>query len=108
MGRLIFYTHKVCYENNINFIKNEEFITRAYPVPATDRLTLEFQFEKSSNVNISIYDVNGRIISRALHENFPSGLSRIDLDVSFLENGIYLYRISNDEDQYSTGRFSLK
>ena len=59
-----------------------------FPNPLTHLAIIEFSNETSSNYNVSIYDVNGRL---TMSDYTRIGL--IEIDVSNLSAGVYFYRI---------------
>jgi hypothetical protein len=62
--------------------------TRMYPNPAIDRVTIEAQ---SKLKNISIFSLNGqKVYEIAMDQN------RTDLNVNFLESGLYMIRIETE------------
>ncbi|MFT5595755.1 MAG: hypothetical protein ACI8QH_000541 [Flammeovirgaceae bacterium] len=76
---------------------------KAYPNPATDVVTLEYNLVSSGNVNISLTDITGRVIENRIFKNQPNGTFRMDFNTSSYANGIYLYNI-NVSGQNHTGK----
>ena len=62
-----------------------------FPNPVIDNIFLKDLFYEPTNVEISIYDMNGRNV---IVQNFevPSGLQSKIIDLSMLEHGIYILR----------------
>lgn len=86
----------------INFNNNKEVINqtlnnsdfKVFPNPATDELNFSFDTDKDCNVKISIYDINGRLISVLVNQNYEEGLSSGTVNLENingrkLEAGIY-------------------
>jgi len=48
---------------------------------------------KSSNVKLTVFDVNGRIVNILLNNYQSYGTYRVDFDGSNLSSGVYMYRI---------------
>lgn len=72
---------------NIQDANNEQF--RLYPIPARDKLFIDgIEFAK---VNVSILSINGLLIKQI------EGVGIKELDLSDLQNGIYLVKISNEK-----------
>ncbi|MFT6998218.1 MAG: hypothetical protein ACJAQ4_001978 [Cryomorphaceae bacterium] len=76
---------------------------KAYPNPATDVVTLEYNLVASGNVNISLTDITGRVIENRIFKNQPNGTFRMDFNTSSYANGIYLYNV-NVSGQNHTGK----
>jgi len=78
-----------------------EFVS--YPNPCTDILNFSYNLESTSDVQLSIQDVTGKTIKL---KNFPdqsAGNQLLDIDVSELNPGVYVYSLSSD-DRRSTGK----
>lgn len=65
----------------------------AYPVPATNNLTVEFSNTVTESIAVEVLDMNGRSMIRQ-NENVVSGLNRINIDTQNLQAGTYLSRIT--------------
>jgi hypothetical protein len=66
----------------------------AYPSPASQNTTVHFALDKPSFVEISIIDMTGQIVSTVRHNTMEAGNHTLDLDVSTLPTGSYMYAIS--------------
>ncbi len=76
-------------QNNIAF--------KCYPVPTSNNLKISFQESNSVNATIKIYDLLGKVVLNKQVENTGNGQQVIDLDVSFLKEGIHIVEFSNNE-----------
>ena len=63
----------------------DETVPYVYPNPANDELNIS-GLPVQNNVNIQIVDITGK---KVLESNYPPSTS-VDIDVSFLEDGIYM------------------
>ena len=70
--------------------------TMVFPNPASNLVTLAFEYQQNAKVKISIFNILGEIV---LQKNVISNnsLNKYQLDVSNLNNGIYNVVISADE-----------
>ncbi len=76
-------------DKNIN---NSNLETILYPNPNDGRFSLNFNFEPTSQVNISVYDISGKEVFN------DSTSSKIHiLDLKKLTSGIYYVKISSNE-----------
>lgn len=70
---------------------------KAYPIPTSDKLNLEYELLNSGKVYTEIYDLSGKLIDYAVEEGV-TGENKLDLDVSDLKPGMYLVKISSGEN----------
>jgi hypothetical protein len=71
------------------------------PNPATEVVSFKFDLNGATNAKIQLFDISGKEVSSAL----SSG--SFDLNVSGLESGSYIYRIST-ESSFKTGKIIKK
>ncbi len=64
---------------------------KLYPNPASDKLFIEGEIESKEDLNYSIFDLSGRLVDFNNLENL-----RQQIDVSKLENGMYIFQIIMD------------
>jgi len=62
-----------------------------YPVPASNELNIDLNLPTVEDVNIEVYDIQGRLLDRSLHSNI--GTETIQKDVTEFRTGNYLIRI---------------
>ncbi len=65
---------------------------KTYPNPVTKELSIIFQLEKPSDLNLNITDLTGKRILIQELKNFPAQYE-YNLDLSNLKNGIYILKI---------------
>ena len=77
----------------------------AYPNPvslsAAGPVLIRFDLARSARVDMQIYDVRGRRVSRLADRRFPAGSHRLSWEARGLAAGIYMARISTPEWQAS-------
>lgn len=64
-----------------------------YPNPVTDFATLSFNLMTTSNVQVTVYSLNGLAVKDFNGGNVSSGLHDITLDCTDLKSGAYLVKI---------------
>lgn len=82
-------------------IENNELIrgfVNAYPNPFNTSTNIKFTLEKRSIVNVLIFDVNGREVSREYLGVLNSGSFKYNFNASLLSSGVYFYKIINEWD----------
>ena len=69
----------------------------AYPIPMRDALNLNFNFNKTLDASIQIFDLNGRLVHNILSKKYHSGENSVKIDVSNFANSIYIVKIASAE-----------
>jgi hypothetical protein len=63
-----------------------------YPNPAVTYATVAFDLDRNSNVELSVYDIQGRVVKSVSRNNLQSGHQTISIDVKDLNKGTYIVR----------------
>lgn len=66
-----------------------------YPNPSSESFTIESDLIKTSDIEISLIDVTGRLVFSERKENVPSGLFQSSVQVFHLPKGMYLLKLSD-------------
>ncbi len=74
-----------------------KWMINAYPVPMREVLVLDFDFNKSLDATIQIFDLNGRIVKNISSKNYQSGENSVKIDVSNFASSIYIVKIASAE-----------
>ena len=67
---------------------------KVYPNPVTTESVISFQTKTSGEVNLSIFDMQGRKICTILNEKRNAGKHTVPVSNSILKNGVYLCRLT--------------
>ena len=70
---------------------------KSYPNPAVSVATVPFSLDRAQRVRLSLFDVLGREVFVAADEVFAAGDRTVEIDVSALPNGLYIYRVATAE-----------
>lgn len=75
----------------------------AFPNPFSESITLSYEVKEDANVNISIYNMNGTLISTIVDVEMHSGSYEVkwnadDMSGSKVPNGTYIYKITIDNE----------
>lgn len=62
-----------------------------YPNPADASLTIDFSLDVPADVELRIYDQQGRVVQRLREPAMPAGQAMRRIDISALGSGIYFY-----------------
>ncbi len=65
-----------------------------YPNPASNKITIDLDISNSSDVEVDIRDMSGRLI----HQSLPLKENSLDLDTSQWPRGTYFIEIKNDNN----------
>ncbi len=77
---------------------------KMYPNPAQSNLTIELPFENNNDIRLSITDLTGReIMNRQI-----SAVDNINIELSELNNGVYLVTVSKGNNKVSQKLFITK
>lgn len=78
-----------------------------YPNPVVSQLTLEYYLEKSTNVNVTIFSMEGRLVEN-IHIGYKDkGLHAEYIDCSLLPKGTYILRIEAN-NRYTSDKIIKK
>jgi hypothetical protein len=68
-----------------------------YPNPSHDIAYLQFSLRQISNLRITPFDVNGRIVGQSVEDQFAEGENTFAVPVAGLAPGVYLIKIESTE-----------
>ena len=74
-----------------------EDINSVFPNPVTTNATIEVNLKENSNVSIEIYNQYGQLVSES-HNSLTNGIHEIKLNLQSLHSGMYLMKISGDDN----------
>ena len=76
-------------------IDEDSFI--GYPNPATNRMAITNPLKSGEKETLEVFDINGK---KVLQKNVSGGSKEINLDVTNLTRGIYIYRINGKTNKF--------
>ncbi len=74
-------------------ISNEVVLHACYPNPTSDMATITFDLQKSMEVEVSLFNLQGQKISTMYSGNAEAGTSGVEVDASKLTTGMYIYTL---------------
>jgi hypothetical protein len=77
--------------SNSQLIVNKGTTVKLYPNPTTSEIHIELT-EKTSNLNITVYNTSGQIVSKQQSHNTAHQI----VDASFLPTGVYIVEVVSD------------
>jgi hypothetical protein len=78
-----------------NEIPQEFTLFQNYPNPFNPVTTIQFDLPKSGFVEMIIYDINGRVITKLVQQQMNAGSYSADWDASNYPSGVYFYKLES-------------
>ncbi|MDP8228009.1 MAG: T9SS type A sorting domain-containing protein [Candidatus Electryoneaceae bacterium] len=72
----------------------EYSLSQNYPNPFNPTTTVDFALADAGNVNLSLYDMNGRLVMDMFNGQLSAGYHSIDINAEGFSAGVYLYRLT--------------
>ena len=85
-------------DNNSLTLPDELLLQQNYPNPFNPSTNITYSLPKSGFVTLKIYNLNGEEVSVLLNKEMRSGTYNVTWDAHGLPSGIYLYKISIDNN----------
>lgn len=79
-----------------------------YPNPFNPVTKINFDLPKSSNVKLSVYDIQGKLIETLVEGNLNPGSYQTEWTAGNLPSGIYFYRLEADGNVFSKKMMLVK
>ena len=70
-----------------------------YPNPFTEAVTIAYDLKNASDVNVTVYDMNGRIVKSITKINQKAGVNNLTIQAKDLKTGMYFYSLKSDSGQ---------
>ncbi|GGG34199.1 hypothetical protein GCM10011344_38690 [Dokdonia pacifica] len=90
----------------VDAFETESTTLRNYPNPFTSSTTIQLPL-MASNIKIEVYDMLGRVVDQKDIQPHSSNQA-ISYSAPQLVTGMYVYRITDDQQRTYTGRFMIK
>jgi len=76
-------------------IPSDISLKQNYPNPFNPTTTIEFHVSNDNEVSISVYNINGQLVSNLVNTTkFSAGIYKITFDASNLSSGNYFYKLT--------------
>jgi len=92
---LKYNTEFIGIKNISSAVPENILLFQNYPNPFNHSTIIEYQTDKFSKINISLYDVLGRHILDIFNGFIPAGTQRISFNSSAVPSGIYFYKLTS-------------
>ena len=95
------FNASIAYEvihNGINEInKDNILVLENTPNPFSEYTNISFSIPQQTKVQLSIYDINGKLVKKLIDETKPKGLFAITFSSIGVENGIYYCQLKTNK-----------
>lgn len=85
--------------DTVNKIIAEKFlqftVSQNYPNPGKERTLIDIVMPSADKIEFKIYNLQGKVVQTVLNEYLNTGKHTIQLNLSSLNPGVYIYRISS-------------
>ena len=69
------------------------FLLQNYPNPFNPITAINFQLSEDSNVELSVFDMNGKKVASLINDNMTTGYHETSWDASKYSSGVYIYSL---------------
>ena len=83
-------------KDNIVFQSREYKLAQNYPNPFNSQTTIEFRLEQNDQVELVVFDVNGKKVAEVSNELKKRGYHRVIVDCKNLASGVYFYQLKTN------------
>jgi hypothetical protein len=89
--------HRLLVQSGQSVTPIKYSLEQNYPNPFNPITTIKFSIPKESNVNISIYNVLGELVTTLANGQMKPGYYEYQFNATNLASGVYIYRIKADD-----------
>lgn len=80
-------------------VEKRNFSVKAYPNPAKNQTTIQFELENNADVNLVLTDMSGKVVYSTEQSNVAAGKNQINVSTNGLSNGVYFYSFEANGNQ---------
>ncbi|MDR7211399.1 T9SS type A sorting domain-containing protein [Flavobacterium piscis] len=92
----------------IDFENNSGFAVSIFPNPATDVASMFVKSGTEKNLKLRLYNINGHLIGKPIDVVGTEGVSITGIPVSYLQSGIYIYTLTENNKVVFRGKILKK
>lgn len=96
--------------NSTDFVKvNDNASLKVFPNPTKDSFNIEFEISKTENIQIDLFDLNGKKVSKLFDGKYLKGKHRLkkSLPSEMVSRGLYFIVIQNQEGVFGRRKVIL-
>ena len=87
IARMLLNIRDITSTNDVTTVKP----VKAYPVPASDKVFMNFGFEQPTDIEVQMFDMDGRMVNSRKHSSVQS--EDVATDVSEINTGNYIIKV---------------
>ncbi|MFI5406381.1 MAG: T9SS type A sorting domain-containing protein [Nitrososphaerales archaeon] len=95
-------------EVDVTIVPDRFALYQNYPNPFNPSTTIKFDVPFSAFVSLSIYNSIGEKVGTVINEQMEAGVHSIRFDASNLSSGIYIYRLTADNQVFANKMLLIK
>ncbi len=97
-------------EDNLGTIdfENKKFAAKLFPNPVTDVVNVLVKSNSDKNLKLRFYDINGRLTGNSIDVKLGGEISTTEIPVSYLNSGIYIYTLTENNKVIYKGKLIKK
>jgi hypothetical protein len=77
-------------------VASSQFELKNYPNPFGVSTTISFNLKDNSFVNLSVYDVSGRMVAQLINENRAAGENNVQFSPDYAASSTYFFKLTTD------------
>ncbi len=89
-------------------VPDKYFLHQNYPNPFNPTTNIKFEIPQSDFINLSVYDLNGKLIEEIVNENISAGIYEVKFSGKNLSSGIYFYRLKSSKSVLTNKMILIK
>ncbi len=78
----------------VSEIPEQTRLLQNYPNPFNPSTLISFELQETAFVELSIYDMNGRLVNELVNTTYSAGTHSVNFNASGLASGVYYYRLN--------------
>lgn len=92
--RIVTAVTEMSLEDLSGDLPNEVILAGNFPNPFNPVTTIQFSVPEAMPVDISVFDLTGRMVTRLTNQDFPAGTHTLQFNAAALSSGVYIYRMT--------------
>lgn len=84
-------------DNELGNIPQENSLAQNHPNPFNPITSIEFAIPEESEISLTVFDINGRVVEILAAGIFRAGYHTVDWDASKVSSGVYFYQLTTPE-----------
>lgn len=91
---------------NVNTLETNNIVSKAYPNPVQDVLSIQVDFKQSKTLSVTLTDMQGKVVYRSQPTLYSQAKHTITIPMQNLPAGNYIYSLYNNNSLVSTGKIA--